>query len=288
MGIGVKLAKGSGQVVGAAATWTTVLFSGVEWHRGATFWVAGDPNKITIPAGYGGRYLIAFASYNLSLKYSMARVLKNGTTPILAAGIESNSVNTNRRHVGAVLQTLAAGDYLELQTQSGFETFSIGSGAEGPTLLVHYFGDGPEESVAALVTRVTDFTIGASDIAIPYESAIEDTDSFWSAGDPTKLTIPAGKGGTYIVGGSFSTTRAPGTGLAEGHWFRINGTTQVRCKYGTRNDGEDGTCGLITVLDLAVGEYIETMARDRNVNKDELATDFSPQFWLQRIEDITI
>jgi hypothetical protein len=32
----------------------------------------------------------------------------------------------------------------------------------------------------------------STDTAIPRESVVYDTDAFWSAGDPTRLTIPAG------------------------------------------------------------------------------------------------
>ena len=34
---------------------------------------------------------------------------------------------------------------------------------------------------------------------IPFDAAVFDTDSFWSAGSPTRLTIPAGKGITHVV-----------------------------------------------------------------------------------------
>jgi hypothetical protein len=32
-----------------------------------------------------------------------------------------------------------------------------------------------------------------------FDTAVHDPDGYWSAGDPTKLTIPAGKGGVFIV-----------------------------------------------------------------------------------------
>lgn len=46
----------------------------------------------------------------------------------------------------------------------------------------------------ALLRRTANYTISttAAYVAIPWQSAVYDTDAFWSAGQPTRLTVPAG------------------------------------------------------------------------------------------------
>ena len=45
----------------------------------------------------------------------------------------------------------------------------------------------------ALVRLTADEPVADStDVAIPWDATVNDTDAFWSAGNPTRLTVPAG------------------------------------------------------------------------------------------------
>ena len=46
----------------------------------------------------------------------------------------------------------------------------------------------------ALLRRTTNLTASttAAYVAIPWQRAVYDSDAFWSAGQPTRLTVPAG------------------------------------------------------------------------------------------------
>jgi hypothetical protein len=54
----------------------------------------------------------------------------------------------------------------------------------------------------ALLRRSTDFSVGATGtyVAVSWQSAAYDSDGFWDAGQPTRLTVPAGVTKVRLVG----------------------------------------------------------------------------------------
>ncbi len=68
---------------------------------------------------------------------------------------------------------------------------------------------------------------GATDsYFIPYGAVEIDTDGFFSSGSPTRLTVPSGKGGKYLVGGNVAcTTSGAMTYVAVG--IKRSGTTYI-------------------------------------------------------------
>jgi hypothetical protein len=113
------------------------------------------------------------------------------------------------------------------------------------------------EILGATVIRATDQTpTNNASNAVSFSSVVWDYGSFWNASQPTRLTIPAGKGGRYYVGGCF---RLDGTGTGRVYCqIQVNGggsrfpTTNYK---GTGDNFHYTSCG--GILELNAGDYIE-------------------------------
>lgn len=109
-----------------------------------------------------------------------------------------------------------------------------------------------------------------------------DTDSFHDTStNNSRMTIPAGKAGKYLVGGVIEWL-ANGTGERFGRLL-LNGTTIIAHAGSIRPTGTFNTRIVIaTVYDLAVGDYVELQGwqdsgAGLNVNS---AANYSPEFYI--------
>ncbi len=93
--------------------------------------------------------------------------------------------------------------------------------------------------------------------SLTFDSETEDTDAFHSTGtNPTRLTIPSGLGGLYLLVASFNfASNATGMRLAR---FLKNGTTQVPAvDYRPAISGDGTFLTISTLTRLAAGDYVE-------------------------------
>ena len=108
----------------------------------------------------------------------------------------------------------------------------------------------------ALVKRTSDLSVtGSSFVAIPWQSADYDTDGFWSAGSPTRLTIPAGVTKARAIFGWRTLT----TGT-------INFVTYVWlsggsvCQTGGASGFTDARCVIVSpVIEVVENDYFEAL-----------------------------
>jgi hypothetical protein len=109
------------------------------------------------------------------------------------------------------------------------------------------------------VTLTADVALlSTTETAISWSSAPRNTFTMWSAGNPTRLTVPAGQGGLYLVGGGVC-FQNNGTGGRTVH-LRVNGAGNL-FRAGS-------TPGIATIhsemsvcypMILAAGDYVEVM-----------------------------
>lgn len=94
-------------------------------------------------------------------------------------------------------------------------------------------------------------------VAISFSAVNFDTDSFWAVGNPTRLTVPLGLGGQYVISGEIDWASSA-TGPRE-LTLRKNGTTTLANLIGPAEAG--GTCAqnIVTVAPLVAGDYIELL-----------------------------
>lgn len=118
--------------------------------------------------------------------------------------------------------------------------------------------------------------------AISFDAEDFDTDGYHEgATNPTRITIPAGKGGKYLIGGNFDW--ATGTTGTRAGYIRVDGTTIVAASRGSAA-GDNVAPNPMTLIDLAAGQYIEFLAyHTQGANLNVNTSDTSPKFWATRM-----
>lgn len=288
MGIGVLLQKLTSKQYLTPEAWNSVEWTDAAWEGGGDFWDISAQTKVVIPVGYAGKYIITYSLYPIAYSGNRVefalRVLKNGTEVRNQTGRGNVASQVNVAHAGYILDDFEEGDELELQVwvdgadaTPDFRAIEVTANREEyHHFAVHYIENPPLEDCGVRAVRTTSFSPGGT-AAVVFESVEYDTDSFWSAGDPTKITIPAGKGGTYIVTGCLDED-----GTRPSVRLYKDGTLASPNFYNSSsNNGFSSPHGGI-ILNCVAGEYYELIA-----NADIVAENGSPALCFQRLETIT-
>ena len=116
--------------------------------------------------------------------------------------------------------------------------------------------------------------------AITWQTEDWDTDNYWTSGASTKFTIPSGQAGKYLIGGSFTFDNS--TAFDQLVSVGKNGSEVLS----SRNRGGSAWAHLrtSTVLNLAVGDYVELMGyQGSGSSKTTSTTGGLCEFFLQRL-----
>lgn len=138
----------------------------------------------------------------------------------------------------------------------------------------------------ARVRRTTNQSIssGGSGDLITFDAQRYDTDDFWDAGSPTKLTCP--KDGVYHIGasiymatGTFSTTEQVQVSI------KLNGTTTIAAHIRAMTNGLNESFPLSCDYELAEGDYVEVeVFQNSGSSKNVLVSGaMSPEFWMHLV-----
>jgi len=158
----------------------------------------------------------------------------------------------------------AAGDLIYATADNTVGRLAIGTA--GQVLKVNSGATAPEwgaasgaSLVGAALTKSGSQSLGnAAGVIIDWDTELFDTDGFHS-GSSSRLTVPTGKGGKYLVGcmGKFA---ANATGYRNTS-IRLNGTTYINGSSGA-NVGASGSAQTINIFarSFAAGDYIEVDA----------------------------
>lgn len=251
------LVSDTGQVV-STNTWTSVDYSGgTEWWDSDGFTSLGT--DFTVPAGFGGRYLVI-----VDLMWDSdsggdagSRYLKfaiNGSSTQGEQNFRREGASVDHTLSRSAVLDLVAGDVVTVsvyQDSGGnvtidgtkFQMVKLGSGTVGEAIGAKVYKTSYQNNLTASTwSKVT------------FDTAEFDTDSFFDDGND-RLTIPAGLGGKYIVSGIIaleSGTSAGGIGS-----IYKNGTIAEYITRGALTAAVDDYSSFAVVMDLAAGEYIE-------------------------------
>lgn len=136
----------------------------------------------------------------------------------------------------------------------------------------------PLSEIGARVRRTTNqtFATATSDF-ISFQSARWNEGNVWSAGSPTRLTVPVA--GKYLLGATIEWANATtGNRLCA---MRVNGTSAIASAGGTGML----RINLQTITNLSQNDYVELAGRQESGGNLDciVSTDYAPEFWIQRI-----
>ena len=133
--------------------------------------------------------------------------------------------------------------------------------------------------------RTTDQSIPRiTDTALSFSEEEYDDSSFWIPGSPTRLTIPAGMGGTYLVGSSVH-WEPNSTGTYRVTGILKNGTDNIGSVTTPEGAATSTAQNLSCMLELSAGDYIELIALQDSPTDSIDIIQFAdtPNFWLFRM-----
>jgi hypothetical protein len=125
--------------------------------------------------------------------------------------------------------------------------------------------------------------VSGGDTAISFDAAVFDTDSFWSAGTPTRLTIPAGVAYVELVGQVSVTLSTADTGFFVNIFHRNSGGTLLRnlgprqVEMGNSSRQLQACTGPIAV---SAGDYFELTVREETDNSITIEGDGTGETYL--------
>ena len=124
-------------------------------------------------------------------------------------------------------------------------------------------GSSTPTAVGAEVFRTSTQSLSAATLtAVSWSSAGTNTNTIWSAGSPTRFTIPSGKGGVYCVTTSLTFNNA--SGQVQLYVYK-NGSAVSNMSYVTALNASNINGGSMTaILTLAAADYIEIYVNSNN------------------------
>jgi hypothetical protein len=215
-------------------------------------------SRMTVPAGMAGKY-VAAAAVEWAASSAGARTVGfkvNGTTYVGLDTVQPSSAGgqETRQVVTSPVLDLAAGDYVEVFiSQSSGGNLDTGTtqaySAEGSLFLIGAGGAGTAIGASAYHNTTQSLSGGA---VFSLNSEDFDSDGFHdNSTNNSRMTIPAGLGGKYLIVGHFYT----GTGTERAVSLIKNGIagTYIRGSYSAAQYG-----GIVSAIaDLAAGDYVE-------------------------------
>ena len=285
--LGFKLGRNNASVQSMTGPgWDTVEFEKAYWQEGATFWQVANPTRIDIPKTGWWLFCIGLRVQRAYLM-PVTRLKVNGTTVKRRwawMGTTRSVVTFMNPHMMRVY--LEAGDYVEVDFYGDAAFDLAGNDEYAPSVSGHYWGDGPTVDTCVKLLRTTDFNYpGSGYHEVPFDTEIKDTDGFADlVADNTKITIPAGLGGIYLVQASFKTGVVAGSNV----YFadtQLNGTTLINgCQQTSAT--LDHELQLCSVEKFSVADYVKLQGYCNVANGGLIATDTGPSFSLRRLDSI--
>lgn len=238
----------------ANATDTAITFDTVG--RDDSGYAALGTNNDRLTVSKAGWYAVAgsveFATMAGGLRHIWLRVGTGTDRFGYSNHAVASSIAPHRLSASSVIY-LAAGDYVRLFVyQDSGSALNANIATRMPRLSLHRLGTTVElGNIASVSVKMNANKTVGSGVANPWvwDASEWDTDGFWNAGQPTRLTIPATQGGRYIL----SWIAAPSTISSSDLWLVKNGVTAFVDGNGQNWDRQAGS----VILNVVPGDYFE-------------------------------
>lgn len=148
--------------------------------------------------------------------------------------------------------------------------------------------DVPQAFIGARVFNSTTQNIssGGGLTAVTYDSEAFDSDGFHSTSvNTSRLTIPAGLGGKYLIGGSWAF--AANANGERYYTLRVNGSTEIaEARILNNTAGPEATAQTISAIyDMAAGDYVEfTVFQNSGSTLASGTANRNRNFWIVKLD----
>jgi hypothetical protein len=253
------------QTISGSSTGTIAFNSETEdtdgYHDNTT-----NNGRLTIPTGMGGTFLLMF-SINVGTDTAHEPVItvrKNGTTVVVNNRSSTMNVDGSVTVSYTGLIDLADGDYIELRgiMSGSSKTMDAGTAGETQFGLLRVGGGGSTTTPTFHGCRVTRSSNGsvfdASTFTAPFDGEDFDTDGYHdNTTNNSRITIPTGKGGYYLVEFSFLVSCSNSTGTWRVTLDKNSGGITTLLRVDIANLSKDLIISGHAVIALVAGDYIE-------------------------------
>lgn len=122
----------------------------------------------------------------------------------------------------------------------------------------------PGGIVAEIYRSTTQSLVTATPTAVIWDTALADPLGFWAVGTPTKLTVPAGFGGVYIVNATVQFTAHADAAMRQVQ-FQVNGSIIATDAKPALNSATDPTSFISTlVFGLSPGDFVQVFLQQKS------------------------
>lgn len=257
-GVGTKVYNAGTQSI-PNNTITPVTFDSEEFDTDSFHSTSVNTSRFTIPAGLGGIYSLSYGTNATTSNTWELGFRLNGTT--LLRGWSGGGASY---FAGSTVTRLIGGDYVELvafQSTGGSVTIGNATNADAQTWaslmrldsLAAPVSSGATGTVGALVKPSTNTTAGTGSYAALniFDQEVFDTDGFHSASPNSRLTIPTGLSGKYlIVLKTYALSGSAGSYVA----IHKNGTTYIGYD---ESAGSSAMSEVVLIVDAVAGDYFD-------------------------------
>lgn len=152
--------------------------------------------------------------------------------------------------------------YVEMEAFNGdVSSVSVSSGLN----LQAAFVTPPGSTIGARVSASGSISVPAStDTVLSFDTVDAQVGGLYAGGQPTRLTVPTGGAGWYVVCAGAALDATYGDTSARRIWLRVNGTTILAEQSGhsnTSGGGPERYLCTATALYLNAGDYVEAFVR---------------------------
>jgi hypothetical protein len=279
------LIKRTSNITIASSVLTTLGWQSTVYDTDGFVNLGAQPTRLTVPAGKGitrAQVLCGVQWAPSSSGDRWVQILKNGIDADGMPGYLGPTDGSSRSRIALASAPISVtdGDYFECQvwqTASG----SLDVEADPKT----WFAIVAIEFAAfrGAMARLTADEPGAdsTDVAIPWDAVVYDTDAYWSAGNPTRLTIPAGVSKVRLKGNIDWTFGGAGYRHV---WIHQNGALF----FGTAKESDEGDAGVqgigSAVVDVTPGDYFELIALQTSASTKNVAANELTWFAIEVVE----
>ena len=107
-----------------------------------------------------------------------------------------------------------------------------------------------------------------------------DTDGMWALGSPSRLTVPAGGDGLYLIGGNFELGNVGGAGIHHaGIRILLDGATVMAQATDDLYRSENNALSVSCLYSLVAGNFVELQVYTTNDVNVLASSNYSPEFW---------